>query len=375
MDREGFLTSIEKFCQTRIEPTAGDDDRMERFQREIYEELASLGVTSITVPEKYGGMELPTLHYIWAMEDIARYSVAYAVTLAVSGLVQNALLTFGTEEQKSNHLPKLTTGQAIGSFALTEPTSGSDAASLKTKAEKKGSHYVLNGSKQFITSGSIASIFLVMARTGGDGSEGVSVFLVPREAKGLAIGKRETKMGWRASPTTSITFEDCQIPSTCLLGSPGEGFKVALGGLDSGRLNIGAIGVGLAQRAMEEATRYACERKQFGQPIIEFQGVGFMLADMKMKIEAARSLLYRVAEMKERNEPIRELAAAAKCFATDTAMAVTTDAVQVLGGYGYMMDYPVERYMRDAKVLQIVEGTNQIQRVVIARGLQKEFQA
>jgi alkylation response protein AidB-like acyl-CoA dehydrogenase len=375
MDREGFLTSIEKFCQTRIEPTAGDDDRMERFQREIYEELASLGVTSITVPEKYGGMELPTLHYIWAMEDIARYSVAYAVTLAVSGLVQNALLTFGTEEQKSNHLPKLMTGQAIGSFALTEPTSGSDAASLKTKAEKKGSHYVLNGSKQFITSGSIASIFLVMARTGGDGSEGVSAFLVPREAKGLAIGKRETKMGWRASPTTSITFEDCQIPSTCLLGSPGEGFKVALGGLDSGRLNIGAIGVGLAQRAMEEATRYACERKQFGQPIIEFQGVGFMLADMKMKIEAARSLLYRVAEMKERNEPIRELAAAAKCFATDTAMAVTTDAVQVLGGYGYMMDYPVERYMRDAKVLQIVEGTNQIQRVVIARGLQKEFQA
>ena len=373
MDQATFLDPIRKFRIQKLEPSAHEDDIKERFQLKLYKELASLGITSTSVPESDGGLGLSSLHYAWALEEIARSSIAYAVSLSVSGLVQTALIRHGNSQQKAQFLSKLSSGEYIGSFALTEPTAGSDASSLATKAEKKGDHYILTGAKQFITNGGISDVYLVMARTGGSGSSGISAFLVPANTPGLTVGKKEMKMGWRASPTTSIHLDQCKIPKEALLSQEGKGFTIAMQALDSGRVNIAALSLGLCTRALEESSRYACERKQFGQPIIEFQGVGFMLADMQIKIEATRALLERACAMKDAGESYSHVAASLKCFATDAAMNVTTDAVQVLGGYGYTMEYPLERFMRDAKVLQIVEGTNQIQRVVLARYLQKQY--
>jgi alkylation response protein AidB-like acyl-CoA dehydrogenase len=300
--------------------------------------------------------------YTIILEEIAKVSASYAVSVAVTGLPQVILSTFGTAAQKEAFLPALAMGESIGAFALSEPDSGSDAASLR-----------LNGTKFWITHGGVADLYIVMARTGGPGPSGVSAFLVPGDTEGLSFGKKEEKMGLRASPTVELVLRDALIPAANLLGQEGDGFKVAMSALDSGRITIGAISVGIAQAALDVSAAYATKRKQFNTAIIDFQGVGFMLADMAIKIEASRLMVQKAAGLRDASKPYSQIAAMAKCMATDTSIQVATDAVQVLGGYGYTREYPVERYMRDAKVMQIVEGTNQVQRLVISRYLKRLY--
>ena len=311
--------------------------------------------------------------YAVILEEIARVSASYAVSVAVTGLPQVILSTFGTEAQKEKYLPALAAGETIGAFALSEPDSGSDAASLQTTATREGDHYRLNGTKFWITHGGFADLYVVMARTGGDGPKGVSAFLVEGNTPGLSFGKKEEKMGLRASPTVEVVLRDALIPVENRIGDEGDGFMVAMSALDSGRITIGAISVGIAQAALDTSAAYACQRKQFKTAIIDFQGVGFMLADMACKIESARLLVHKAASLRDESKPYSHIAAMAKCVATDASIEVATDAVQVLGGYGYTREYPVERYMRDAKVMQIVEGTNQVQRLVISRHLKRLY--
>ena len=294
---------------------------------------------------------------------------AYAVSVAVSGLPQIILALYGNDAQRARWMPGLAAGELLGAFALSEPGSGSDAASLRTTARREGDHYVLDGTKFWITHGGYADIYVVMARTGGPGAGGVSAFLVPADTPGLSFGKKEEKMGLRASPTVEMILEGARVPAENLLEREGVGFRVAMSALDSGRITIGATSVGIAQAALDVAASYACTRKQFDTPIIDFQGVGFMLADMACKVETSRLLVHKAAWLKDHGHVFSHIAAMAKCVSTDAAMAVTTDAVQVLGGYGYTREYPVERLMRDAKVMQIVEGTNQVQRMIIGRHL------
>jgi alkylation response protein AidB-like acyl-CoA dehydrogenase len=309
------------------------------------------------------------------LEEIAKVSGSYAVSVAVTGLPQIILAKFGTPEQQTTWLSRLATGQALGAFALSEPDSGSDAASLKTTATRNGDEYSITGTKFWITHGGHADLYILMARTGGPGARGVSAFLLPGDAPGLSFGKKEEKMGLRASPTVEIVLDDVRLPASARIGEEGEGFKVAMAALDSGRITIGATAVGLAQAALDVAAAYATERHQFNQPIIDFQGVGFMLADMACRVETARLLVHKAAWLRDQKRPYSHVAAMAKVVATDAAMSVTSDAVQALGGYGYCTEHPVERYMRDAKVMQIVEGTNQIQRLVIARHLKRTYSA
>jgi len=369
-----LITSLSKFCQTNIEPHMEHDDETGKFRMEIFNGLGEYGVTGVTLPEEYGGAGLSYQDYVLILEEIAKYSVPYAVTVSVSGMVQSILKEFGNEEQKMKYLPPLTSGQEIGAFALSESHAGSDAANLKATAKKVEGGYVLNGTKMWITSGGIAKTYIVMARTGGEGSKGVSAFIVRDGTEGFSYGKAEKKMGWKTSPTRELVFENCFVPDENLLLTEGQGFKVAMGGLDRGRVAIGAIGVGCAQRALDEAVRYSLTRQQFKQNIFDFQGLQFMLSDMATETEASRLLVHTAAASLDSGKPNSKMCSMAKLKATDTAMQVTTDAVQVLGGVGYTAEYPVERFMRDAKVLQIVEGTNQIQRVVIARHLKKEYE-
>ncbi len=369
-----LLTSLGKFCQTSIEPHMEHDDAEGKFRMEIFQGLGEYGVTGVTLPEEYGGAGLSYLDYSYILEEIAKTSVPYAVTVSVSGMVQSIIKEFGNKAQKEQYLPALTSGQEIGAFALSESHAGSDAANLKTTAKKVDGGYMLNGTKMWITSGGIAKTYIVMARTGSEGAKGVSAFIVRDGVKGFTFGKAEKKMGWKTSPTRELVFENCFVPDENLLLNEGQGFKVAMGGLDRGRVAIGAIGVGCAQRALDESIKYSLSRQQFKQPIFDFQGLQFMLSDMATETEASRLLVHSAALSIDSGSANSKLCSMAKLKATDTAMKVTTDAVQVLGGVGYTSEYPVERFMRDAKVLQIVEGTNQIQRVVIARHLKKEYE-
>lgn len=371
--RAELCLNLAKWCQTHIEPHMEHDDAEGKFRMEIFHGLGEQGYAGITLPEEYGGAGLSYADYVATLEEMAKYSVAYAVTVSVSNMVQTILATYGNEAQKQKYLPALTAGTEIGAFALSESHSGSDAASLKTTAKKVAGGYSLNGTKMWITSAGVAKTYIVMARTGGEGAKGVSAFIVRDGDKGLSYGKAEKKMGWKASPTRELIFENCFVSEENRLLDEGEGFKVAMGGLDRGRIAIGAIGVGCAQRALDEAIKYSLGRVQFSQPIFDFQGLQFMMADMALEVEASRLLVQRAAELIDNNESPSKLASMAKLKATDTAMYVTTEAVQIHGGVGYTSEYPVERFMRDAKVLQIVEGTNQIQRVVIARHLKKEY--
>ncbi len=370
--RAELLRSLAKWCQDHVEPHMEHDDAEGRFRPEIFRGLGEQGFTGITLPEEHGGAGLSYADYVAVLETLARTSVPYAVTVSVSSMVQSILDAYGTPDQKKEFLPTLTSGAEIGAFALSESHAGSDAGSLKTTAKKSDGGYVLNGTKMWITSAGVAKTYVVMARTGGEGAKGVSAFILRDGDKGFSYGKAEKKMGWKTSPTRELVFENCFVPESRRLLAEGEGFKVAMGGLDRGRVAIGAIGVGCAQRALDEAIRYALGRSQFGQSIFDFQGLQFMLADMAVEVEASRLLVERAAGFLDQGLSPSKLASMAKLKATDTAMKVTTDAVQVLGGVGYTSEYPVERFMRDAKVLQIVEGTNQIQRVVIARHLRKE---
>lgn len=366
---------LERFRLEQIEPHAEHDDRDEKFRLEIYQSLGQLGFGGMTLPSEYGGAEMTYEDACVAYEELAKSSVAYAVTLSVSSMVQSIINNFGTSEQKQKYLPALTSGQEIGAFALSESSAGSDASSLKTTAKKTDGGYILNGSKCWISSAGVAKTYIVMARTGGEGSKGVSAFIVEDGMKGFEYGKKEKKMGWRASPTRELLFQNCFVPEENLLKEEGFGFKVAMSALDAGRFTIGAIAVGLSQRALDEAVKYSLTREQFKQPIFEFQGLQFMMADMATEISASRLLVRQSAINFDNGSTDGTLAAMAKLKSTDTAMKVTTDAVQILGGVGYTQEYPLERFMRDAKVLQIVEGTNQIQRVVIARNLKKIYES
>jgi len=368
-----LIENLAKFCAKAIEPHMEHDDEQARFRMEIFHGLGDYGVTGMTLPENYGGANLSYVDYAYVLEEIAKYSVPYAVTVSVSSMVQTIINEFGNEEQKTKYLPPLTSGQEIGAFALSESHSGSDASALKTTAKKVEGGYILNGTKMWITSAGIAKTYIVMARTGGEGAKGISAFIVRDGANGFKYGKAEKKMGWKISPTRELIFENCFVSDSDLLMGEGKGFTVAMNGLDRGRIAIGAIGIGCAQRALDESVRYALTRQQFNQAIFDFQGLQFMLANMATEIEAARLLVLRAAELVDQKNSDPKLASMAKMKATDTAMSVTTDAVQVLGGVGYTAEYPVERFMRDAKVLQIVEGTNQIQKVVIARQLKKIY--
>lgn len=366
-------SQLQKFCLDKIEPFMEHDDEREEFRMNIFTDLGELGFCGMTIPENYGGAGLTYQDCAVALEEIAKYSVPYAVTVSVSTMVQSIINDFGNEKQKSTFLPALTSGQEIGAFCLSESGAGSDASSLKTTAKKVDGGYILNGTKLWITSGGIAKTYIVMARTGGEGSKGVSSFIVRDGTPGLSFGKKEKKMGWRTSPTREVIFENCFVPEENRLLAEGEGFKVAMAALDKGRITIGAVAVGLSQRALDESVKYSLTRQQFNQAIFDFQGLQFMMADMACETEASRLLVQEAARLYDEGRPNQKIASFAKLKSTDTAMKVTTDAVQILGGVGYTREYPVERFMRDAKVLQIVEGTNQVQRVVIARQLKKEY--
>lgn len=361
---------VRRFTEQEITPYAEIWDESNRFPREIYHKMAQLGLMGMTTTEEYGGSALSRLSGVLVYEELAKGEMATAVGLSVHNMVTGSIARFGNQEQRRYWVPRLASGELLGAFSLSEAGSGSDAASLQCRAECHNDLYVLNGTKMWVTNGGEAEIYLLMARTSGDkGAAGISCFVVEKGTPGFTFGKTERKMGLHSSPTRELIFENCEIPATNRLGEEGQGFKIALSSLDGGRINIGAIAVGVAQAAFEMAANYSHEREQFGQPISSFQGIQFMLADMAMKIEAARLLVYEAAYKLDEGQNAGMYASMAKCFATDVAMEVTTNAVQVLGGAGYVRDYPVERYMRDVKVAQIFEGTNQIQRVVIARAL------
>lgn len=361
---------VRRFTEQEITPYAQIWDETNHFPRHIYHKMAQLGLMGMTTPEEYGGSVLSRLSGALVYEELAKGEMATAVGLSVHNMVTGSIARFGNQEQRRCWVPRLASGELLGAFSLSEAGSGSDAASLQCRAECHNDVYVLDGTKMWVTNGGEAEIYLLMARTSGDkGAAGISCFVVEKGTLGFTFGKTERKMGLHSSPTRELIFENCEIPVTNRLGEEGQGFKIALSSLDGGRINIGAIAVGVAQAAFETARNYSREREQFGQPISSFQGIQFMLADMAMEIEAARLLVYEAAYKLDEGQNAGMYASMAKCFATDVAMEVTTNAVQVLGGAGYVRDYPVERYMRDVKVAQIFEGTNQIQRVVIARAL------
>lgn len=364
---------VRDFVEEEVIPQAVITDETHEFPIKILQKMGELGLMGIPIPEEYGGAGADFLSYILAIEEIARGCGSTAVILAVHTSVGTfPILYYGTEEQKRKYLPKLARGEMIGAFALTEANSGSDASSLVTTAVRRGDHYVLNGSKRFITNSGYAGVYTVMASTDrSKGPHGVTSFLVDANTPGFKIGKREEKMGLHGSATCELIFEDALVPVENRLGEEGQGFKVAMSLLDGGRIGIGAQALGIGQAAFEAALAYSQERVQFKQAIVNFQGIQFMLADMATQLEAARLLIYQAASRRVAGLPYSKEASMAKMFASDTAMKVTTDAVQIFGGYGYTKEYKVERYLRDAKITQIYEGTNQIQRLVIAKHLRK----
>ncbi|MFZ7804485.1 acyl-CoA dehydrogenase AcdA [Bacillus thuringiensis] len=372
-EHEMIRKMVRDFAKNEVAPTAAERDEEERFDRELFDQMAELGLTGIPWSEEYGGIGSDYLAYVIAIEELSRVCASTGVTLSAhTSLAGWPIFKFGTEEQKQKFLRPMAEGKKIGAYGLTEPGSGSDAGGMKTIAKRDGDHYILNGSKIFITNGGIADIYVVFALTDPESKQrGTSVFIVESDTPGFSVGKKESKLGIRSSPTTEIMFEDCRIPVENLLGEEGQGFKVAMQTLDGGRNGIAAQAVGIAQGALDASVEYARERHQFGKPIAAQQGIGFKLADMATDVEAARLLTYQAAWLESEGLPYGKESAMSKVFAGDTAMKVTTEAVQVFGGYGYTKDYPVERYMRDAKITQIYEGTQEIQRLVISRMLTK----
>ena len=373
-DEQKMLQSmVREFALNEVEPTAAERDEEERFDREIFDKMAELGLTGIPWPEKYGGIGADYVSYVIAVEELSRVCASTGVTLSAHvSLASWPIYQYGTEEQKQNFLRRLAEGSAIGAYALSEPGAGSDVAGMKMTAKKDGDDYILNGSKVWITNGGVADIYVVFAKTDPDAKHrGISAFIVEKGTEGFSFGKKEKKLGIRSSPTTELIFENCRIPKENLLGQEGEGFKIAMTTLDGGRSGIAAQAVGIAQGALDASIAYAKEREQFGKPIAHNQGISFKLADMATEIEASRLLTYRAAWLESEGLPYSEASAMAKLYAGDTAMRTTVEAVQIFGGYGYTKDYPVERYMRDAKITQIYEGTNEIQRLVIGRAVTK----
>ena len=367
---QDLLTVVRGFVDNEVAPAAAEHEAAERFPRATFDELGRLDLLGLAMPESVGGSDLDYRTYLLVLEELARGHATLALAVSVHTLVMKAILHAATEEQAQQLLPPMVTGEHLGAFCLSEPDAGSDAASLSCRAERTDDGYVLNGTKAWVTHGGHAQTHIVFARTGGAGPKGISAFAVDADQDGLSVAKHEDKMGLRGSPTAQLVLTDAVVGHDRLLGGEeGRGFATAMAGLDTGRLGIAAIAVGLGQAGLDHAVRYAREREQFGRPIVEFQGLQFLLADMATQVEAARCLYKDAASRMDAGYDVSKVCSMAKLFATDTAMRVTTDAVQVLGGVGYTRDFPVERFMREAKVMQIFEGTNQIQRMVIGRRL------
>ncbi|WP_280440040.1 acyl-CoA dehydrogenase family protein [Nocardia cyriacigeorgica] len=351
-----------------LQPRVVECEKTETFPDGVFPALGAAGLLSLPYPEEFGGGGQPYEVYLQVLEELGARWAAVAVAVSVHSLSCFPLLTIGTDEQKQRWLPTMLSGETIGAYSLSEPHAGSDAAALRCRATATDDGYRINGSKAWITNGGRADFYTLFART-GEGSRGVSCFLVPKDTEGLSFGKPEEKMGLRAVPTTTASYDDAFVPAERLIGDEGQGLTIAFSALDSGRLGIAAVATGLAQRALDDAVAYAKEREAFGKHIIDHQGLGFVLADMAAAVDSARATYLDAARRRDAGLPYSRQASVAKLVATDAAMKVTTDAVQVLGGYGYTQDFPVERYMREAKIMQIFEGTNQIQRLVIARQL------
>jgi len=364
---------VREFAESEIAPSARERDENERFDRPLmFERLGELGLTGIVFPEEYGGAGADYISYAIAVEELSRVCASTGVTLSAHlSLGSNPIYLFGTEEQKQQFLAPLARGEKMGAFGLTEPAAGSDAGGTKTIARREGDTWIINGSKIFITNAGEAEVYVVMARTDKEAKKhhGISAFIIEKGTPGFTFGKKEQKMGIRSSPTMELVFDNCQVPGENLLGKEGEGFKVAMKTLDGGRIGIGAQALGIAQGALEAAVNYAKERKQFDSPIATFQGVMFQLADMACMVESARLLVYQAAYKASNGQSYTQASAMAKLVASETAMKVTTQAVQILGGYGYTREFPVERMMRDAKITEIYEGTSEIQRLVIGTNL------
>ncbi|MBB6445543.1 acyl-CoA dehydrogenase [Bacillus benzoevorans] len=369
-EQEMMRKMVRDFARDVAAPFVPNMEKGE-FPREILKKMGSLGLMGIPIPETYGGAGMDLTSYLIAIEELSKVSAALGVILSVHTSVGTfPILRFGSEAQKNKYIPKLAAGEYLGAFCLTEPQAGSDAANIKTKAVKKGDTYILNGSKVFITNGGEADVYLVFAVTDAKlGTKGITAFIVEKNTPGLIFGKDEHKMGLRGSRTLQLSFEDMLIPAENRLGHEGEGFGIALSNLETGRIGIAAQALGIAEAAFDAAVQYAKERKQFAIPIAAHQAISFKLADMATSIEAAKLLIYRAADLKERGLAARKEASIAKLFASKTAVEVTTEAIQVFGGYGYTEDYPVERYFRDAKITEIYEGTSEIQRIVISKQL------
>ena len=373
-EQKEVQATAREFASRELAPFAAQWDRDAHFEPSLVGKLAAAGLLGMMIPEQFDGLGLDTLTYLIALEEIAVVDASTAVLMSVhNSLPTQMLLRWGTDEQKQRLLKPMARGELLGAFALSEPDSGSDAASLRTQAVRDGDHWILNGTKAWVSSGSHADVILTMARTDGPsdrrGARGISAFVVTPDCPGFSVGKKEDKMGLRASPTVQIRLDHCRVPHANMLGAPGMGFIYAMQSLDAGRLGIAAQAVGIAQSALTHASHYAAERRQFGKPIKEFQAVQFRLADMAMRVAASRSLLHAAATARDRGQEITQFSAMAKLMASETAMWVTTQAIQLFGGYGYVKEYPVERLFRDAKVTEIYEGTSEIQRIVIARAL------
>ncbi|KOV24442.1 acyl-CoA dehydrogenase family protein [Streptomyces heliomycini] len=364
-----LISLVRDIAQREVAPRAAEEEDAGRFPRELFTLLSGSGLLGLPYDSEYGGGDQPYEVYLQVLEELAAARLTVGLGVSVHTLASYALAAYGAKEQQAEHLPAMLGGGLLGAYCLSEPASGSDAASLRTKAVRDGDDWVIDGTKAWITHGGIADFYTVMARTGEEGPRGVTAFLVPGDAAGLSVAVPEKKMGMKGSPTAQVHLDGVRVPDARRVGEEGQGFAIALSALDGGRLGIAACAIGLAQAALDEALGYAAERRQFGKPIADFQGLRFMLADMATQIEAGRALYLAAARLRDAGRPFAKQAAMAKLHCTDTAMRVTTDAVQILGGYGYTADFPAERYMREAKVLQIVEGTNQIQRMVIARHL------
>lgn len=368
-EARALLELTAELAAGELAPRAGVGESSATFPREVFRTLGKSGLLGLPYPEAYGGGGQPYEVYLQVLEELAGAWLAVGLGVSVHTLSCFPLAAYGSLDQQDRWLPHLVGGELLGAYCLSEPQSGSDAAALATRALRDGEDYVVNGTKAWITHAGVADFYNLLVRTGGAGTRGVSCLLAPADTPGLAAQPPEHKMGLRSSPTAQIVLTDARVSAERLIGWEGQGFEIAMAALDGGRLGIAACAVGVAQAALDYAVGYARERHQFGRPILDFQGVSFLLADMATGIEAARALYLTAARQRDAGRPSGTQAAMSKLFATDTAMRVTTDAVQVLGGYGYVEDYPVERYMREAKVLQIVEGTNQVQRVVIGRAL------
>ena len=369
-EQRHLLELVEGFARTEVAPRADAFERAHAFPRELFDQLAAMDLTGLPFGADVGGSELPFRTYLMVVEELSRAFLALGLGLSVHTLATWGIDAHGTEEQRAGLVGDLVAGRLLGAYSLSEPGSGSDAAAMTTRARRDGDVYRLDGVKAWVTHGGVADRYLVMARTGDDGARGISAFVVDADQPGLTVAPPEQKMGMWASPTAQLRFDDAPVPAERLVGgTEGTGFRIAMASLDGGRLGIAACAVGLSQAALDVALDYARQREQFGRPIAEFQGVSFLLADMATRTEAARTLYRSAADRRDHGYDVAKVAAMSKLFASDAAMQTATDGVQVLGGYGYTTEFPSERYLREAKVLQIVEGTNQIQRMVIGRKL------